>query len=339
MDDLTANLFPHTYLGEEGAKRVLSLFDSITICVPWYGEPPRVSGRINGVSIKYPPESLHPGKGFLSLLSEYRNWINQHADKSTLDFLKASRDREADEETTWDIRRSLRRMGGEQETPPAENIPLRWHMILHLARELEEQREEADQVLKRLKHRKSPLEGVLDEDSELKSLFEDLPGFSEGPPAGSAEIAPILEAWLGLFGGNLGPRGFLVTVNPAVMEEVAELWEGEKDFQGPLGENMVTFQWPDLSSLHLGEISEARRAMLEDDRLKQIRTLLEAVDEDPRGALKRLQEEAHKLTLDEYPKAFRATLRYLDPDLVEGGPQEAGRFKPLGGKVLVLIRG
>ncbi|MBW2067232.1 MAG: hypothetical protein JRJ03_20190, partial [Deltaproteobacteria bacterium] len=169
LDDLSAIVFPHCYIGEEGARKALSLFDSITICVPWYGEPPGFARHINGISIKYPPESLHPGEGFLSLLSEYRNWINQHADRSTLDFLKASRDREADEETTWDIRRSLRRIGGGKETLPAENIPLRWHMILHLARELEEQREEADQVLKRLKHRKSPLEGVLDEDSELKS--------------------------------------------------------------------------------------------------------------------------------------------------------------------------
>lgn len=333
MDDLTANLFPHTYLGEEGAKRVLSLFDRIIIFVPWYGEPPGFARHINGISIKYPPESLHPGEGFLSLLSEYRNWINQHADRSTLDFLKASRDREADEETTWDIRRSLRRIGGEHDISPAENLPLKWHMILHLARELEEQREEADQALKRLRERRSPLEGVHEDETELEELFGDILRFAEEPPGEAYNMALVLGAWTGLFGGYLREGDFLVTTDAGVMDELSELRSEQGGPEKAWEEDLVTFRWPDLSSLDFQEIPRAREKILKDKPLRQVRSAVGYTVNDPKRALKALQEVSRDLKWEKDIKTFRVRASYLEPD--DLGDRTG--IKLLAGRTLFLL--
>ena len=177
MKDVPAILFPHSYLPESLANKMLSLFSKITICQPWFMDGPVPGAESEGYSsihIIRPAESLKPEGDFKRLLSEYRLWIRQNRDKGYAPFLNAIREAGLSEDNPWEIRQMIRQTG--KETPVSqENNALKWHLILHLAREFEENRVEAEEMLSQVKQQKSPLAQALEEDAPIKGLFEDLP--------------------------------------------------------------------------------------------------------------------------------------------------------------------
>jgi len=315
----------------------LCLFDRITIFEPWYGEPPEHLKAIDAIEVKYPPESLKPDDKFLHLLAEYKVWIAQHGDKSYVDFLKASRDMDRAEETTWEIRKSLRGMGRERQPATLEDLSLRWHMVLHLARELEEQKQEAEQALQRLKERRSPLEGVLEDESELKDLFDDMPGFAAEPPAGAYNTALVLEAWVGLFGGYLKENEFLVTTDAGVMDYLIEPWGEQGDLDDAREHNTVAFRWPDLSNLTFEELRTAREDLRSNDQLEKLRTLVMDMVNDPHGSLVTLGEHYKDLESKASTGSLDFQVKYLDPREFSGHEKEDSVLKVLSGKTIFLL--
>jgi len=316
----------------------LSLFDRIIIFEPWYSELPGHLKKIDAIEVRYPPESLKPGDKFLHLLAEYKGWIAQHADKGYVDFLKANQDMAWGEETTWEIRKSLQSMGKERQSATQENLTLRWHMVLHLARELEEQRQEADQALQRLKERKSPLEGVLEDESELKDLFDDIPRFADGPPGGAYNIALVLEAWVRLFGGYLKEADFLLTTDPAVLEYLSEMYSEHGGSGNAGGENPVSFRWPDLSNLNLEDMREFKEGIRSNDQLGKLRSIIVDMANDPRGSLGRLREYPKDLEWKGSRGNLEFQVRYLDPKQFIGREKEDSAMKVLSGKTTFLLR-
>ena len=172
----------------------------------------------------------------MSLLSEYKTWMKEHRDKSGAAFLKVSREMGPAEESSWEIRKALRKevsgfgrnvSNGSVQTgrqKPAESPAVKWHIILHLARDFEEDRREADSLLGKLKDRGSPLEDLLGEE-DVKNPLMDLNPFESDPHTTIYPMDLIIEAWFALFGGYLKEDELLLTLSRQIMAFTTELWD------------------------------------------------------------------------------------------------------------------
>ncbi len=235
-DSLTAVLFPHPHASEREIRRILSFFDHLVICRPWYMEddfsvPPEV-----GLEIVRPPERLRPVQGFPSLISEYKNWMRQHSDKGHAYALSALRKDPVGEDSTWDIRRDIRGAGWGDRT---RDSATRYHLLLHLACEGEESLREAGEVLSALKEQGSPLRDAVMEE-EPKGPLDDLSGFDPDRLVEGEFMEMIFESWEGLFGGSLQRDAVFVTLSPSVFENFTMRSGGD-------ARGVHRFSWPDLS--------------------------------------------------------------------------------------------
>jgi hypothetical protein len=247
LPELTVVLFPHCYIADSNLKRILPIVERLMICQPWFMDEPLLvpeRAKANFIDVLLPPVNLKPKGDFKRLLSEYLLWIRQNQDRGYAAFLSATRKTALSEDTPWEIRQMMRQMG---EDAPAfqENSALKWHLILHLARAFEENIIEADEMLKRLKQKKSPLEDAIGEGAQLQGLFGDLPQSETDFFKGDHHLRQIFEAWLGLFGEILPDRGSLITLDRHVMEYVIEMF-GDKAV--PLSKEAVESISPKLAS-------------------------------------------------------------------------------------------
>jgi hypothetical protein len=183
----------------------------------------------SAVHLLHPPENLRPEENFKRLLSEYQLWTRHNQDRGYAIFLKATQELALSENTPWEIRQMIR---GMEEGPsvPQEDLALKWHFILHLAREIEENRVGAEKILKQMKKQKSPLEDALGERTASPGLFEDLPLSETQPLMEKHHLKQIFEAWLGLFGEYLPDHdpGLLITFDRHVWDYASDIFE-EKD--------------------------------------------------------------------------------------------------------------
>jgi len=214
-------LFPHSYLPRAAKERIVSSFAALTVCEPWYMENAG-DGRID---IVHPPEDLKPPKDFMKLLAEYRVWMSQNRGYTPAPL-------GAGEDATWEIRHTLRHKGKDVREPVGTQA-LKWHLILHLERDLEENRTSADEMLLQVKSEKSPLAEALGEATPPNGFFDDLAPFDSPPSIEERRLKQVLSAWFGLFGSSLPRDGILLTMAPEVLNYAAELFE-----TGPLGPSM-----------------------------------------------------------------------------------------------------
>ena len=224
MDPLNIVLFPHCYLSEDVLGKALENFETLRICLPWYMEPPEALSKSQAdsrVTILYPPESLKPDRDFLPLLSEYRLWMKENRGKAP--HLSGSELRT--EEASWEIRKTIRPNKGNAGEAEKDRI-IRWHLILHLAGELEKENAEVEASLKNLKISGSPLKEAMGDEILPKGLFDDLP---LTPPTSSGTITQRLNhwmgAWFGLFSSHVQPDSDLLTVNRDIFQFVLDLFE------------------------------------------------------------------------------------------------------------------
>ena len=217
MKNRTAIIFPHSYLPESTKDRILSSFASITVCQPWYmGSAAGTESNDGRITIVRPPEDLKPPEDFRKLLSEYRLWMSQNQGYTTLPT-------GGGEDATWEIRHALRQTGTEVREP-VEGQAFKWHLVLHLERELEEDRTSADEMLLRVKAERSPLAEALGEANPAHGLFDDLPLSDSHPSIEERHLRHVLGAWFGLFGRSLPDGGSLLTIAPDVLSYAAELF-------------------------------------------------------------------------------------------------------------------
>ena len=217
MKELTAIIFPHSYLPKSARDRILSSFGSITVCQPWYmGSADGTESNDGRIAIVRPPEDLKPPEDFRKLLSEYRLWMSQNQGYTPLPT-------RGGEDATWEIRHALRQTGKKIHEPVKEQA-LKWHLVLHLARALEEDRTSADEMLLRVKAKRSPLAEALGKVNPSHGLFDDLPLSNSHPPIEERHLGHVLGAWFGLFGSSLPDGGSLLTIAPNVLSYAAELF-------------------------------------------------------------------------------------------------------------------
>ncbi|MCJ7594289.1 MAG: hypothetical protein MUO52_05905, partial [Desulfobacterales bacterium] len=243
MKNLPAIVFPYSSLPEKGIKRILSFFGPLTIFRPWFLDrpPSALEGGESGlVRVLRPPADLKPKGDFKALLSGYKGWMNASPDKSTIAFLKAGGGRADPEDTTWEIRGALRQKG-DAGKPPEEDPSLKWHLLLHLAQEVEDGRRDADQVLEALREKGSPLRGAVEEE-DLQGLFTDLPEIDADLVLGDSLLGQVYEAWFSLFKGHLKGHDLLVTMDHHIMEHVSDLWEEYGDWERGAPETTAAFR-------------------------------------------------------------------------------------------------
>lgn len=225
-------LFPHTYITRRDLELVLAHFGPLTIYQPWFMEDP-VPGvdhiDVSLVRIKNPPEDLRPGGDFGRLVSEYQLWMSQNQDKGYATYLSTSFEKALSEDTPWEIRQMVRQMDQDPIDPSYQDT-VKWHITLHLARQLEENRTRVEELLQQLRQEGSPLAGAIEEGVSSNSLFKDLPREESYPLVEKHRIRQVLEAWFGLFGEYLTDHDPLITLNGYVMDYITEMFEE----RGPL---------------------------------------------------------------------------------------------------------
>ncbi|MBW2206636.1 MAG: hypothetical protein JRG79_06965 [Deltaproteobacteria bacterium] len=339
MKTSSATLFPHSCLPETEIKQILSFLGPLTICEPWHLERPGFLSEMEdhkAVKILRPPENMNPGEGFLTLLREYREWSKNHQDKGHRDFLKAVQGQESSEESSWSIRQSL--LEGRQEAPAQEqDQSLKRHLLLHLARDIDDSRQEADSLLESLKQIGSPLAGSVEE--EPQNPFADLPHFQGEPMIGADAMDQVLEAWIALFEKYLKNEEPLVTGNRQVLEYVLEKWEEAGEDSNEPAPGAIPFPWPDLSHHGLDDLLRVREDLLGNNAAAQIMDEIRHPGKDPKEHLARLDTLSQ-----EVDRAFEwngswgrlmITVTYLAP--LSGRDNGDEVLRHLSGKTLILV--
>lgn len=270
MNSMRAILFPHSYVKDAGAIKILAPFEGLTICQPWFVKtsvPPAELEEGSFVHILRPPVNLEPRGGFMALLSEYKLWIRQNYDKGYATSFNVTQEMRPAESTPWEVRQMIRPV---KEDPSAtlQERSLKWHLILHLDRELEENRAEAEEMLKRVRLKKSPLEEALGDSTLLHGLFDDLPESEMYAFISGHHLRHVFEAWTGLFGEYLPSHGPLITFDRNVMDYAMEVFQASSEPEESiyrdllLGQDHVTIKhFPGISGDGNAEIDPVLKSL------------------------------------------------------------------------------
>jgi hypothetical protein len=326
--NLSAIVFPHSWLPEGTIKRALSLFGLLKICQPWFMDRPVPFSDKGALQLLYPPLELKPSGDFRGLLAGYRRWVRTSHDKGFDAFLAFAEGSQAGEEPTWEIRGKLRPKESHAFDSRRRNT-LEAHLILHLAHEIEEERRGAEELLKSLKEKDSPLKGVIEENEDSPGSLADLPEFNEDVSLPEASLNRILEAWFTLFEEHVQCDDVLLTLNPEIFQGLCEDWEewGEKNTW-----IQREFQYPDLSGLPLEELLRMKERFFEKNMVMK-----KAIVEFCRGNPLGLPDVISCVDNGDSPgRRITVTLRQF-PSLAFSGGKETLRH--LSGKTLGLIRG
>ena len=216
-------LFPHTHVESGVLEHLIETFGSLTLCQPWFTEPMVLSDHFEKGTLKvcFPPEVLKPEENFKGLLSEYQGWMMENRGGKYPTTVSTGQG--GDE--TWAIRKAIRDAEKDADDPALRNT-LKWHLLLHLARSLEGERETAQKLLKKATAAKSPLAEAMEEDERIPDMFEDLPLSATYPYVTDRHLNLIFEAWFGLFGNQIEKDAELLTLDGQVMRYALDLFDG-----------------------------------------------------------------------------------------------------------------
>ena len=348
--DMPTILFPHTYAPESLIRKIAAFFGSVKIFQPWYMEPPEYARSPDGAGLSdanadegrilvvNPPENLKPGGSFLSLVNEYRLWMGQNRDKSYREIIKSGNDSELHDSATWEIRKLLRNtvrtISGEEE----DNI-LRWHLLLHFAKELETQQVEVDSLLKNLKDKDSLLKGSIERADEAKNILEDLPPFDQESFSDDKKLEQIFDAWFGLFVGYLKENELFITYNRHVMENISRRWDNRLFTNGLKKSPPVPMMFPDLSHLSPAEQDRIKTKYRVNEIFKEIKVLISDLYKDPGHKLKALtgltKDFNDTFSWDLSGRTLRLSLKYLQPAQDKEFPEGEMVFRHLANKILI----
>jgi len=321
-------LFPHPHASEVNLKKVLSLFDRVTLFQPWFLEkaPPLAKEWPNLVEVEDPGDELRPKQDFKRLLAEYSQWMRNNYRHGLASFPAFSLDDSEVDFPTWEIKRMIRDRGISRGKDEAQKV-LKWHLALHLAEEMEQAQENAADLIKSVEELGSPLKGAIEEDT-VPGLIGDLSGPEKGDIFSEERLRQIIEAWFALFGEKARGGKALITLNPQVMKFVTETWD--EHGTGGQGERRLHFELesPDLSPLGKQEFLEKRGTFfIRDKRRESVAdficnpgTKFHASDSDRKP--------------ENYPGSLRWTFTYFPP---LGDKKIAGRWgfiKKLSGKTV-----
>jgi hypothetical protein len=328
MNELAAILCPDSSAPEKRLKVILSFFGSVQIGIPWFMDERVPLSQSGAVGILRPPPELRPSRDFAALLAEYRRWIRTSRDRGFDAFLAFKEQESHGEEATWQIREELRHGGGRPDHDQTRNA-LKWNLYLHLAREIEEKKHEAEELLKALKTKDSPLKGVTEEETASGPL-SDLPEGEDSTALSEGGRTQVLEAWFSLFEGHLRGEGVLLTLSPAMFQHMSDTWE---EWAGAPAYTEMEIRVPDFSRLGLPELFEARSRF---QHSREGAVLKEAAVEFLSGHREASREEMGEIDLSSFA-APRVIVRLRRFPLLERTPVHE-IVRHLSGKSMGFIR-
>jgi len=336
---LPAVLFPYAHLPESSLKKILSFFGPLTIFQPWYMDKKVFSSEKDVsalVHVLNPPVDLKPTERLRQILADFKNWIDVNPDKGYTAFLLAGGMDQGSEDSTWAIRKALRH--GRDQNGEAKLSPvLKWHLVLHLAQEIEDDRQEAETLLGALREKDSLLKGTVEEEG-AENLFYDLPAFGKEAVMEENRLVQVYEAWFSLFGGLLKDHELLITTNQQIMAHVSGIWQEYVMGDEGTAEMGVAFRLPDFSHLSLEDLLSMRGRALGSPVLDEVRKAIMAFWEDPKGGVTLLKKRAEEIE-KAFPKGLgkgtlSVTMNYLKP----GVPHKIkDLWREFSGKTLILV--
>jgi len=316
MKNLQTILFPHSYLPEISIKKIIPVFSTLTIFQPWFMDRPAFLDDLKSIQVLNPPDEFRPENDFRSLLSEYQDWIKRNQDKGYTESFKAHQKIDPTENTTWEIRQAIRRIGAHNSIPE-KNHAAKWHLILHLAQEVENQRLEADRLLSDLKEKKSPLQGIIEDTNEVKSLFDDLPQFESEPIMGRNNLKQIIEAWFALFDGYLMGNELLITFNRYIMDYVIELDKDYRIENKAVYTPAIGFKFPDLSHHTFTDIAKINKEHNISGKISELKNMILDLGKRSASDFTELDELAKEVEAswpwDLSEKTLNIVLKYFSP--------------------------
>jgi hypothetical protein len=273
------HLFPHTYLPVAIFKKIVSIFGPVKLYQPWQMSSSNRSDNTDLEMIN-PPENLKPRSGIKAMLSNYRQWTDQHRDKEIREFLRFSEKTNTNDGSTWEIRQLLKTSADSAVPEKTEEIILKWHILLHLAHEVEKQDFEVKDMMKTLKGKGAILAGALQDAGETKNLMDDMSGTSASDIQDSINVGLVLASWFGLFGGYLKKNDVLITANCRVLDYITAQWNDEPS--GTAKPETVSFSLP--ARFWSGPPSS------DDKTITKMRELISNFGKDPIRSVKGLKE-------------------------------------------------
>ncbi|MBN1833317.1 MAG: hypothetical protein JW896_14525 [Deltaproteobacteria bacterium] len=341
IEGLPASLFPYSHFSGTEIKKILSLFGPLRLFCPWFMEPPSLQSiNVGGntIDIQYPLKEMKPEEHFKTLLLEYSRWIRANQDKGYTEFLRANQEAGHSENTTWEIRGMIR--NGKREKSP-DYKTLRYHLILHLAQDMENQRREADRMLTSLKEKGILFKGIIDESDDVQNPVEDLPSFESDFFMPERHLRHIFEAWFALFGVYIREDDLLLTLNRHFMNYAEELWKKEGGETQVDGISSLQFRFPDFSHLPLEDLYEIKRTSSGNNTMRELRDLLLSFGDDPIHNLPRLEKMTTNLEKS-YPhkkteNSLKITFKYLPPFPEAGYHEHDSLSICLENRILFLI--
>lgn len=341
IKELPAALFPHSRLSESEIKKILSLFGPLRVFSPWFMKPPfleSINVDSDAIDIKRPLKEMKPEENFETLLQEYSRWIYDNQDKGYTEFLKAGQEAGLSENTTWEIRQMIR--SGKGGDSPAHET-LRWHLILHLAQDMEDQGREADRMLTSLKEKGILFKGIIEESDDVQNLVEDLPSFESDFYMPEQHLRHIFEAWFALFGIYLKENDLLLTLNRHFMEYADELWRQPGNENPVDGISSLQFKFPDFSHLPFEDLYEIKKTSTGDDRVGKLKDLLLNFGDDPIHNLPKLEKLTANLEksfpFEKTKNTLKITVKYLPPFPDAGHHESDSPTAYLENRMLILV--
>jgi hypothetical protein len=314
---LAVLLCPHSFISETQLKVPGLFFKPVVVGRPWYMEPPAshwADGDFGEVRFIDPPEVYKPDEGFKKQIADYKQWAMQNRDPGSNAYLRFGNRPENNEETSRAIGQKLRE-GQPFQPTETQNKALQWHLVLHLAREIECQQAEAEGILVKIKAKESPLKDLMEEETGFE-LFKDLPPFRSETAITEKLWGQILLAWCGLFANHLAEYPILLTNQQPVWDIICKLWEPLNRPEKP-AEVTLEFPLPDVEKYSLASLTEFKKTYLESEQLQAFKKALLVFGEKPKESQAELvrvgQAIAKVWPLDLKTRKYRLAIKTLAP--------------------------
>ena len=207
----------------------------------------------------YPPEELKPDADFTQILDECFNWASEQGEKSRREIIKTGHTMPISNESLRHIKTII--SNRITDTSEKDRV-LRWHMLLHLAERIEQNRVDANEMIDGLKKSPSPLLNNADITENTKYPLESLTGLDPDSFLSDSNIRLLLQAWLGLFESLIPDAEPLLITDRRIYEYLNEKCEG---LCSSLENNdVVTFKSPLFNESMKNDVSASENLIGDD---------------------------------------------------------------------------
>jgi len=318
-------------------KEMVPFFSPIGLCLPWEKAMPVIVDE-QTITALYPPDDLKPDISFERTLNDCLQWLEEQGEKSRVELLKAGPGTGVSEESLYQIRHLL--TSRESDASITRNMTNRWHLLMHLADKIEENRKEANRMLDALKKRPSPLADSLDQTGKSGYPLETLTEINNDSLLNNTHITHYLSAWFGLFKSLIKDDRILLTLNSQIFNNLSEKWDmfcGKKELQEEKG---IYFKFPLVSSLDPKEQERLKTDEAVKEKCAQFKEMISTKDSDPvqkKTYLEKIIREFEAMFSDDMLKNHMLfTLLFFDPPVDKELPEKGDLLKLLSGKALIL---